>query len=320
VDARVLLETILSKKKDFRPVCKKYSGAITVELLRRALNAHGIPTSPRDVFIKGLGIELDLVVPAGRAEPEYGLLYDPQAVRAALEVKNWGAFPGTEERIKKNFRRVRNHCQSQDVLCAYVTLMETEGARRVTTESLATPGCEAYTLFLRRGAEKNAQYEDTTEFKKLIARLRELTAGDGIGKRETHADERAVRTPCHLGNGPAMVVIEALTERRARDVLRVLARRARVRAGYLFGSQVEGTADRWSDIDVAAFIDEADQWDFEQRVAACVEAREEVGDDVELHLFPSASLTNPPRASFAEYVLKHGLALDAKDLRVPPEE
>ena len=107
-----------------------------------------------------------------------------------------------------------------------------------------------------------------------------------------------------------MVVVHAVIEERARAALRVLVRRARVRAAYLFGSRIDGTADRWSDIDVAAFIDKADQWGLKQRVEVCVEARQEVGDDIELHLFPTASLKNPPRASFAQYILRHGAQLD----------
>jgi len=111
-----------------------------------------------------------------------------------------------------------------------------------------------------------------------------------------------------------MGVVDAVIEEKARAAIRVLARRARVRAAYLFGSQVEGTANPWSDIDVAAFIEQADRWDLRQRVDVRVEAREQVGDDVELHLFPAEALDNPPRASFAQYVLQHGARLPIEDL------
>jgi len=107
-----------------------------------------------------------------------------------------------------------------------------------------------------------------------------------------------------------MVVVHTVIEEKARAALRVLARRTRVRAAYLFGSQVAGTADQWSDIDIGAFIEEAEPWDLQQRVDVCVEIRREVGDDVELHLFLADSLDNPPRASFAQYVLSHGVFLD----------
>jgi predicted nucleotidyltransferase len=111
-----------------------------------------------------------------------------------------------------------------------------------------------------------------------------------------------------------MVVIDAAVEQRARAALRILARRAHVRAAYLFGSRVEGTADESSDIDIAAFIDEADWWTLDQRVAACVEPQQLVGDDIELHLFPTESLHNPLRASFAQFVLQRGVRLGLENV------
>lgn len=110
-----------------------------------------------------------------------------------------------------------------------------------------------------------------------------------------------------------MAVIDAVIEEKARAALQVLAGQARVRAAYLFGSRVDGTADRWSDIDLAAFIETGERWDLKRRVAVCAEARRQAGDDVELHLFPAAALDNPPRASLAQHVLKHGVALDFDD-------
>ncbi len=117
-----------------------------------------------------------------------------------------------------------------------------------------------------------------------------------------------------------MVVVDALVEHKARTALRVLSRRARVRAAFLFGSHVEGTADRWSDIDVAAFIEQAEPWNLKQRIDTCVEARRVTDDEVELHLFPVAALENPPRASLAQYVLKHGMPLDIPNSSNSAEE
>ena len=111
-----------------------------------------------------------------------------------------------------------------------------------------------------------------------------------------------------------MVVVNPVIEERARAALRVLGRRAHVRAAFLFGSHVRGDADEWSDIDIAAFIDEADEWDLRQRIAVCIEPQREVGSDIELHLFRARDLDNPPRASFTQYILRHGvrLAIDSE--------
>lgn len=115
-----------------------------------------------------------------------------------------------------------------------------------------------------------------------------------------------------------MVVISPVMMERARAALRVLARRTRIRAAYMFGSQINGTADRWSDIDVAAFVDDADRWDLKSRVDVCIEARMEAGDDVELHLFAADALSSPPRASFAQYVIRNGVPIALGGDEMPP--
>jgi|HubBroStandDraft_6_1064221.scaffolds.fasta_scaffold668781_2 hypothetical protein len=48
--------------------CGKFAGAATVEILKQALADEGLPTSVRDVFIKGLPVEWDIVVPLPLAE------------------------------------------------------------------------------------------------------------------------------------------------------------------------------------------------------------------------------------------------------------
>jgi len=94
----------------------------------------------------------------------------------------------------------------------------------------------------------------------------------------------------------------------------VIGRWGRVRAAYLFGSQVQGTADQWSDIDVAVFVEGAEEWDFERLSRACGAAQQRAGLDIEMHIFPASSYDNPPRASFAQYILQHGTRLDIEGL------
>jgi predicted nucleotidyltransferase len=96
--------------------------------------------------------------------------------------------------------------------------------------------------------------------------------------------------------------------------IHILSELSTVRAAYLFGSQVNGNADEWSDIDVAVFMDDIENWDLPHQVSAATRVMAEAGDDVEVHLFPASSLDNPDRGSFAEYIIKHGLKLsDLKD-------
>jgi predicted nucleotidyltransferase len=106
-----------------------------------------------------------------------------------------------------------------------------------------------------------------------------------------------------------MRTVDTAIKSRALAAVKVLSGLGAVRATYLFGSHVEGTPDEWSDIDVAVFVGGIEQWDIHQHVAAMALVMESVGSDVEAHLFPVSSLDNPPRGSFAQYILRHGVRI-----------
>ena len=106
-----------------------------------------------------------------------------------------------------------------------------------------------------------------------------------------------------------MVAIDGEVKRRALEAAAALARRGTVRAAYVFGSHVEGRADEWSDIDVAAFMDGVENWDLWRRTRVITEVQKEVGYDVETHLFPASCLKNAESDSFAAYVMEHGVPI-----------
>lgn len=103
-----------------------------------------------------------------------------------------------------------------------------------------------------------------------------------------------------------MGTLDARIADRALAAVKTLARLGVLRAAYVFGSQAEGTADQWSDIDVAAFIEGLEDWDIRRRAAAMALVMEQAGSDVEAHLFPASALENPALGGFAEYILRHG--------------
>lgn len=103
-----------------------------------------------------------------------------------------------------------------------------------------------------------------------------------------------------------MGIVDTAIEDRALAAVEVLSSLGVVRAAYLFGSHVEGTPDRWSDIDVAVFMEGVESWDIRRRATAMALVMEKVGSDVETHLFPVSALDNPPRGGFAQYILRHG--------------
>jgi hypothetical protein len=144
--------------------CGKFAGAATVEIVRQALADEGLPTSVRDVFIKGLPVEWDLVVPTSSAEPSLnGLIYEPAHVACALEIKLSGLH-GQEDapRIGFNFERAK----TLGVSCAYITLGERKSYRyKASEENLHFP------IFTITWHTSNT-LTDTGDWGKLLAFLR----------------------------------------------------------------------------------------------------------------------------------------------------
>ena len=106
-----------------------------------------------------------------------------------------------------------------------------------------------------------------------------------------------------------MGTLDARVVQRALAAARILSRLGVVRAAYVFGSQVEGKADLWSDIDVAALMEGVEDWDIRRRATAMATVMEEVGSDVEAHLFPASALERPQPGGLAQYVLRHGTCI-----------
>ena len=168
MDDYSLLKYIEEAKKNFGATCLKYSGAITVEFIRLCLLEHGLNISPRDVFIKGVPIEIDLLVLREGTIPEHGILYCPEDVLVALEIKNHGAFGvKTVNRIRNNFITIQKY--NKKILCFYVTLLERKNYKWAINEE--TFGFSAYTLFWHYGSGKNYKVESTGDWERLINKL-----------------------------------------------------------------------------------------------------------------------------------------------------
>jgi hypothetical protein len=88
-----------------------------------------------------------------------------------------------------------------------------------------------------------------------------------------------------------------------------------VRAGFLFGSHVDSMPDAYSDVDLAVFVESLESWDIFERADMTALVQREVGDDMELHYFPAHTLESCDPASFAAYVLRHGVPIDRTFLK-----
>lgn len=160
-----LLNRINFAKKSFGKKCKKYAGSITVEFIRQAFRDQGIECSERDVFIRGLPIEFDLLIPKPGVIPENKLLYQAQDVVIALEIKNSGSFgESTIAGIKRNYELLKEI--NPGIRCAYVTLTERRSYKWLVKEE--NIGFPAYTLFWYNGSAKNSQNESSGDWTRLL--------------------------------------------------------------------------------------------------------------------------------------------------------
>jgi predicted nucleotidyltransferase len=104
-----------------------------------------------------------------------------------------------------------------------------------------------------------------------------------------------------------MAQLDVVIEQRSKVAVAAVSRFGRVVRAYLFGSQVEGTADRWSDIDLAVFVEGVESWDMHHRARIAAQVQKTAGDDVEIHFLPAKALQERDDASFAAWVLTHGV-------------
>lgn len=102
---------------------------------------------------------------------------------------------------------------------------------------------------------------------------------------------------------------DAIIDKKAKAALASIAGFARIDKAYLFGSQVEGMADEWSDIDLAVFAEGVETWDIHKRARLMAKVQKEAGDDIEVHFIPAKALVENDRAGFASWVMSHGVEL-----------
>lgn len=120
-----------------------------------------------------------------------------------------------------------------------------------------------------------------------------------------------------------MVTISDSIEQRVRKAVRILDDQQAVVAVYIFGSQVNGNPlgtlaelgqargkpDKWSDIDVAVFVEGAEKMGLHRRAQLSAMIQKEAGDDLELHFFTRDMFDHPAPASFAKFVMTNGIHL-----------
>jgi len=106
-----------------------------------------------------------------------------------------------------------------------------------------------------------------------------------------------------------MAEIDKVIEERIRTAVATVSRFGSVACAYLFGSHVNGQVSICSDIDVAIFIEELEEWDIHHRARVATQVQKEAGDELEVHFLPSGALEERKNSSFAAWVLAHGVEI-----------
>ena len=165
-----LLKSINLAKQSFGPPCSKYCGSLTTEFIRQALKDIGVQVSGRDVFIRGLPTEIDLIIHKRGITAENSLLYEPQDVLVTIEVKNAGSFGDkTIQSIKQNSAAIKQ--ANNKIRCCYLTLSERKGYKWAISE--ANSGCESYTLFWHSGSGANRVDQPTGDWSRFLRNMKQ---------------------------------------------------------------------------------------------------------------------------------------------------
>ena len=163
--------------KESQKKSRKFIGALTIELIRTELLKCGFNVSNRDVFIRGISNELDLLILKPNVKPIENLLYLPNDILFCFEIKYRGSYgEKAVNDIKNNFDKIKNI--NDKIECIYLTISESRKYRyRVTPEKLGNK-YECFELFTRdmelERALKNKKLKASGDWDKLLEKLKKL--------------------------------------------------------------------------------------------------------------------------------------------------
>ena len=181
-----LLNAAENYKESFGAKDNKYVGALSVELIKLALRENGIVTSARDVFIRGVPLEIDLLIPSADAKPDYGLVYRPEEVSAVLEIKTRGCYGEKAlNAIRAAFDLIRK--TNPRIGCAYVTLTELKRYKYAVSEENLGHNAFTFAWHTREHMKPGKWPSTPEEWQKLVTpgewdRFLDWVKGQGAGR------------------------------------------------------------------------------------------------------------------------------------------
>lgn len=153
-----LLSVLKQAEKSLGFDNRQFSGAVVVHLLKSVLEELGFSTSEKDVFIKDVPIEVDFLIVKPNSSPEFGVLWNPEDVIAAFELKKSGLITDAGKiTVNSNFNRLKTY--HPHIRLFYVSFSETRDKIGNIQRS-----DDSYTFFLRR----NGKFSATGDYERFI--------------------------------------------------------------------------------------------------------------------------------------------------------
>lgn len=146
--------------------CDKFKGTATVQVLRKHLSLKGYNVSDRDVYIKGVPNELDLLVLRKNVDKSF-IIYNPEDVIFVLEIK----YNSTTD--LRQLLRVYNRIieKNNKINCSYVTILDQHSWTKVFTKEAI--GFDYFVLYTYRSTTRMLPEMDMGGWEKLLKYLEE---------------------------------------------------------------------------------------------------------------------------------------------------
>jgi len=167
-----LLKSLKAAEKALGFPSRQFSGAVCVNLLKEVMSENGICTSEKDVFIQDVPVEVDLLIIRPGTKPLHGLLWNPDDVIAAFEVKKSGTI-SEKGTVKTNsdFGRIRTY--HPHIKLFFITFSEIRSKVAAIKRS-----DESFTFFIRR----NGKYSDTGDYERFLSVISDLKKDYSVSK------------------------------------------------------------------------------------------------------------------------------------------
>ena len=165
-EQKLIFKEIIDYVNDMSCDSDKFKGTATVQVLREHLSLKGYNVSDRDVYIKGIPNELDLLILRKNVDKSF-IIYNPEDVIFVFEIK----YNSTTN--LKHLLSVYNCIMKRNnkINCAYVTILDQNSWTKVFTKEAI--GFDYFVLYTYRSTTRMLPEMDMGGWEKLLKYLEE---------------------------------------------------------------------------------------------------------------------------------------------------